>query len=74
MSDPTRNTEPMSRADMVTLEKALREGWTIPEDTLRQQLGRVQAVLDDSRSNDRARWRARRVLALAGPARGSEST
>jgi hypothetical protein len=59
-------------ADLVTLESALRNGWAIPEDTLRQQLGRVQAVLDDPRSNDRARWRARRVLELAGGV--SEST
>lgn len=55
----------MRRADMVTLESALRNGWSVPDDVLSQQLRRVQAVLDDSSTNDRARWRARRVLELA---------
>ena len=27
----------MGRADMVTLESAIRNGWAIPEETLRQQ-------------------------------------
>jgi hypothetical protein len=65
MSCPERQAEPMSRADMVTLESALRNGWPVPEVSLQAQLRRVQAVLDDPCSNDCARWRARRVLELA---------
>jgi hypothetical protein len=56
---------PMGRADMVMLESALRNGWPIPDDKLRVELRRVQAVLDDCESNDRARWRAKRILELA---------
>jgi hypothetical protein len=65
MSRPHDNPEPMSRADIVTLESALRKGWPMPDERLREQISRVQAVLDDPRSNDRARWRAKRILELA---------
>ena len=55
----------MQRADMVMLESAIRNGWPAPNGELQDQLRRVQAVLDDHRSSDRARWRARRVLESA---------
>ncbi len=64
MSDPRNKAEPMTRADMVMLESAIRNGWPGPNGQLQDQLRRVQAVLDDPRSGDRARWRARRVLEL----------
>ena len=60
---------------MVALESALRKGWAIPGERLKADLCRVQAVLDNPRSSDRARWRAKRVLALAShrgvPSQGS---
>ena len=62
---PNANPLPMTRADMVTLESALRKGWPMSDEQLQGQLRCVQAVLDDPASNDRARWRAKRVLALA---------
>ena len=65
MSSPREKVEPITCADMVMLETAFRIGWPVPDGQLRDQLRRVQAVLDDPRSNDRARWRARRVLELA---------
>ena len=65
MSSPRAKAEPMTRADMVALESAIRNGWPAPNGELQDQLRRVQAVLDDPRSGDRARWRARRVLKLA---------
>ena len=65
MSGHDNPAEPMTRADMVMLESAIRNDWRGPDRQLRDQLRRVQAVLDDPRSGDRARWRARRVLELA---------
>jgi len=65
MTGPGVKAAPMSRADMMTLESALRNHWPIPAERLLDQLRRVQAVLDNPRSNDRARWRAKRVLQLA---------
>jgi hypothetical protein len=65
MTRPRTKVAPMSRADIVTLESALRNRWPIPDEELMDQLRRVQAVLDDPRSSDRARWRAKRVLQLA---------
>ena len=64
MRNHRNETEPMARADMVTLESALRHNWAIPDARLQRQLRRVQAVLDDRCSNDRVRWRARRFLEL----------
>jgi hypothetical protein len=57
--------QPMSRADMATLERALRHGWQTPAETMREQLERVQAVLDDPTSHARARERAERIMQLA---------
>lgn len=74
MSNPHDNPEPMGRADMVTLESALRNGWHIADEKLQEQVRRVQAVLDDARSNDRARWRAKRVLDLADSRFGGRKT
>jgi len=65
---------PMSRAYMVTFESALRNGWAIHDKELSDQLSRVQAVLDDPRSNYRACWRARRVLQLAHNRLNGENT
>src|SRR3954451_7034251 len=72
--EAAEKVEPMSRADMVTLESALRNGWPVHDQALSDQLRRVQAVLDDPRSNDRARWRARRVLQLAQNRLNGEKT
>ena len=58
-------SEPMTRTDMVTLESALRRGWLIPDEKLQMDLRRVQAVRDHAKSNDRALWRAKRILELA---------
>jgi hypothetical protein len=57
--------QPMSKSDMVMLERALRNGWPTPAETLRAQLERVQAVLDNSGSHPRARRQAERIMALA---------
>lgn len=65
MSGPHNEPVQMTRADMVMLEAAIRNGWAVPDKQLRDQLRRVQAVLDDPRGGDRARWRARRILELA---------
>jgi len=42
----------------------------MPVDKLQDAL-RVQAVLDNPRSSDRARWRARPVMVLADSRQGS---
>jgi len=54
MSDRREKVEPMTRADVVTLESAIRNGWPVPDRELRDQLLGVQAVLDDRPSSDRA--------------------
>ena len=33
MSGPQDNAEPMTQADMATLESALRNGWAIPDES-----------------------------------------
>jgi hypothetical protein len=50
---------------MVTLERALRNGWPTRAETLRARIERVQIVLDDPGSNARALERADRITQLA---------
>ena len=57
MSDPREKPKSMTRADMVMLESAIRNGWPVPDRQLRDRLRRFQAVLDDPRSGDPAHWR-----------------
>ena len=54
----------MGRSDMAILEFPLRKGWPIAQENLVANLRCVQAVLDEPRSTDRARLRAKRIQAL----------
>ena len=60
----TESTDQLTRSDMVTIRKAFREGWSGTAEKRAATIVRLKAVIDDQRSSERDRSKARETLLL----------